>query len=680
MFRCLIFLIFLFGILPVLCQEPEYIHFTVEDGLPSSQVYDIIQDAEGYMWFATDNGVCRYDGSEFIIYTTDDGLPANIVFEIYPDQQGRIWFIGPGCLLSFYEKGHVTPFAFNKEILREFKGGILPIKKTFRIDESGKIFLSIMGKGNMIVYPDGKIIGNFPGGSTKITVLKDTITILSPCEFNDGKIYADYFGERDTIIYPRLEKSFSNEVFFDFYGKGMLVTMNNRILFYRGKSDYDFREFHKRIIYYLKTGNEIWLGFLHGGAVCYNNATFSSVPDMFLEDKSISSIFRDKENGYWFASLNDGVFYSPTLHVKSFKNNGVGDLAVMDNSLIFCDLPDKIYRLKKNPEPLLSFPGNVIGPVYYNHADASLYIGTGDMLAIYKDRQTRIIKNFYFETDGLLHKMVIRHISGLNNGKVLLSTYSRYYVFDGKTLGIMKIPIADENLHDLTIHEGRDGVHWIGAKTGLYSRKGETDYFYGKEYPVLSHAINTITDFKNGLLIGTEDTGLVFFDGKTCRTTSRINGITDNAVTCIAIDRQERIWAGTKNGLNRINWDVNELDNPDVFRITRMHGLVSGEINDLVIINDTLYVSTGSGLSIFSIHDLHPDTVSSPPLIKAIRIADKDTVISNFYILNYNQNFINIQYTGLDFNKQTTRLFKYRLIRYNTPTQWEYTTSSYARF
>ena len=48
-------------------QESEYpfINYTIKDGLPSNEVYDVIQDNLGYIWLTTYNGFCRFDGYEF---------------------------------------------------------------------------------------------------------------------------------------------------------------------------------------------------------------------------------------------------------------------------------------------------------------------------------------------------------------------------------------------------------------------------------------------------------------------------------------------------------------------------------------------------------------------------------------------------------------------------------------
>ena len=43
-------------------NKTNYFQYTQWDGLPSSEIYDIIQDERGFIWFATDRGLARYDG------------------------------------------------------------------------------------------------------------------------------------------------------------------------------------------------------------------------------------------------------------------------------------------------------------------------------------------------------------------------------------------------------------------------------------------------------------------------------------------------------------------------------------------------------------------------------------------------------------------------------------------
>ena len=56
-------------------QEP--LRFTTKQGLPTNHVYDMAQDVDGFMWFATKQGLLKYDGETFTTFTTQDGLPNN---------------------------------------------------------------------------------------------------------------------------------------------------------------------------------------------------------------------------------------------------------------------------------------------------------------------------------------------------------------------------------------------------------------------------------------------------------------------------------------------------------------------------------------------------------------------------------------------------------------------------
>ena len=62
-------------------------HYTTENGLNSNTAYASLSDVEGYLWFATDKGVSRFDGTTFTHFTTDDGLTDNEVFKIYQDKR-----------------------------------------------------------------------------------------------------------------------------------------------------------------------------------------------------------------------------------------------------------------------------------------------------------------------------------------------------------------------------------------------------------------------------------------------------------------------------------------------------------------------------------------------------------------------------------------------------------------
>jgi signal transduction histidine kinase len=104
------------GSLALFAQDPAYRQFTTADGLPSQTVYCATQDKEGYMWFGTDAGASRFDGSTFTTFNTSDGLGDNEVLGIFSDSRGRVWFMALNGQVSFYEKGKIHNASTNPYI------------------------------------------------------------------------------------------------------------------------------------------------------------------------------------------------------------------------------------------------------------------------------------------------------------------------------------------------------------------------------------------------------------------------------------------------------------------------------------------------------------------------------------------------------------------------------------
>ncbi len=68
---------------------------TLADGLSQGHIYDILQDRRGFMWFATESGLNRYDGHDFKVYDPDPfgtaSLSDGTVNSLHEDQDGFIW-------------------------------------------------------------------------------------------------------------------------------------------------------------------------------------------------------------------------------------------------------------------------------------------------------------------------------------------------------------------------------------------------------------------------------------------------------------------------------------------------------------------------------------------------------------------------------------------------------------
>ena len=80
-------------------------HFSTADGLSCNQVFDMKQDSDGYIWLATANGLCRYDGYQFHNFYSlgTSGMHAPVGF-IMPDSNGRhLWMQTSTYVFACYD-------------------------------------------------------------------------------------------------------------------------------------------------------------------------------------------------------------------------------------------------------------------------------------------------------------------------------------------------------------------------------------------------------------------------------------------------------------------------------------------------------------------------------------------------------------------------------------------------
>ncbi len=71
-------------------------HLTTADGLPQGTVYTTLQDSQGFVWLATEDGLVRYDGRELVRYAyspsgTTGSLPGNFIYQIAEDAHHDLW-------------------------------------------------------------------------------------------------------------------------------------------------------------------------------------------------------------------------------------------------------------------------------------------------------------------------------------------------------------------------------------------------------------------------------------------------------------------------------------------------------------------------------------------------------------------------------------------------------------
>lgn len=99
------FLLFLIGLIqPLVAQKFFVKNYSTSDGLPQNQVYSILQDDLGFIWFGTAGGLSRYNGRTFTNYTKEQGLISNVIRDIYQSSDMNLWLATDEGISCYYTR------------------------------------------------------------------------------------------------------------------------------------------------------------------------------------------------------------------------------------------------------------------------------------------------------------------------------------------------------------------------------------------------------------------------------------------------------------------------------------------------------------------------------------------------------------------------------------------------
>jgi len=345
--------IFIFLVLPAIGYSQQYpmLHYTLDNGLPSNTVYDVYKDSHGFLWFATDKGVARYNGLKFDVFTTENGLPDNEIFFFREDYSKRLWLSTYNGELCYYKNG-VFHTANNTPFLR------LPSK-------NAQILQINIGQDSTVTvyYPRGKFV-NIRNEKCSIydlnIIIKDVdviqrlirISTLSDGTFEiideDKRVVIDPdYKIRSLAYYPdrKIYRGSNGGGQHYLYLPDTLYDQYLKPIFPFGKelSALSHKIFLKKNFHrvFIDQGN-VFVATYYG---LYINRDIVT-----LKGQKISSVACDKAGNYWFSSLDNGVFIFNRnfLHQKQYDGNyknAVKYASVNNGSLFFTLDNDNFYTV-----------------------------------------------------------------------------------------------------------------------------------------------------------------------------------------------------------------------------------------------------------------------------------------------------------------------------------------------
>ncbi len=131
-------------------EKVKFEHITIEDGLAGNNMWHMMQDSKGFLWFGTYKGLNRYDGYEFKTFNPDgnEQLNENGVWSVFEDANGIIWFGTYTAGLNRYDPstGTFKRYQHNPDDPNSLSGNtIRVIHESPR--EPGVLWLGMFNKG-----------------------------------------------------------------------------------------------------------------------------------------------------------------------------------------------------------------------------------------------------------------------------------------------------------------------------------------------------------------------------------------------------------------------------------------------------------------------------------------------------------------------------------------------------
>jgi ligand-binding sensor domain-containing protein/serine phosphatase RsbU (regulator of sigma subunit) len=572
--------IILFGLLFLLLTElfPQQYFFrgySVEQGLPQSSVYCMLQDARGFIWMGTDGaGVVRFDGETFTSISKANGLSGNVVRSLFQDTKGNIW-IGTDNGLTLYDGYKFTIIGKEQGLtgssvlkITEGSNGIiwaatndgglarLTVGDSVNVrnftseeglvsdfvfdiyeDEDKRLWIGLVGGLNIIEFEDNS--------SEKIK------NILSP------KIESESF-----ITILSIEPGKDGNVFLGSYGNGLFKAVPSA----GGKSisvesSAINNRFPDLIIWDLFTrdNRELWLATDINGVVKVKEDQITGVfnRENGLLSNQILNIIEDREGNTWFASFGQGAMvYYDDKFMSYNENDGIKGTQVLD---------------------ILFTGGNIF------------YVATDEGILRFKKDGAGIKRLNYFTDKNGLNSVGANVLEQFDRDHIWVGTKNGINILKGTELSEFR---GNNNLGNKDISSiltGRNKNIWIGSAGGYGRIFDDNLYFMNQEEGLINDEVQTIIEDKKGRIwLGTLG-GLVRLDGVNYTDFNAEDGLSTLKVYSLAEDPGGNILIGTFGG-GIYKFDTEKDSIP--INIYAVRGLLaSNTINSLQFICDTLLIA-----------------------------------------------------------------------------------------
>ena len=528
-FLLIVFCVFLWG-KQLHAQPPlRFEHINQNNGLSQGTINAIYQDKEGLMWFATKDGLNRWDGKKMLVYrhvfSKKESLPNNHILCMTEDKKGRLWLgsMGGGLFFQDVEKsGFYT--------LQSISG-----MSDSLVDWGKTVYCLAYNSSNDVLYA---------GTEKGIGIIN-----LKSNRFDFLKLESDFVPDSD-------------------YGSIQSLLADKNTLWIGTEKG-------GLLQYQLTSGKTIPYPILY--------------KRLFLNEKenpaAITDIKKDVNGTIWIASFGDFIMKADTLchcmskaNVQVEKNvpqgiyflrsiTLVGDTAIWVTSdyglLVIEPQKHKTTHIEHDPSNTNSLMSNSLKTVYHDRF-GGVWIGENGFGINYFFPQNKPFQNILpnaNNSSGLTFRSV-RAIYKDSDGSLFVGGYGNLNKFDSNGRRLWEM-IGTNIVYVLHPDPIDSKILWVGHEGGHLRKIRKSDgatlsiypeHNFSTENNFFGWNIYAILDYSSTeLFLGTEY-GINIINKTTGQTQfirhdkSDINSLPEGYIKVLYRDKTERIWVGTMGG------------------------------------------------------------------------------------------------------------------------------------
>ncbi|WP_177179681.1 hybrid sensor histidine kinase/response regulator transcription factor [Cyclobacterium xiamenense] len=497
----------------------------MEQGLPSDFINSIFEDAKGYYWMGSTDGLIRYDGKSFLSYDLSPFIVQPNVSNMVEDKNGDLWMTLDYQSLGRFNGEQLIVYHYTSDFPGEYVKGIME-------DRKGRIWLNLSNgigrfhNGHLIRYATGQM----------------------DIDFNINQLIED----NDEVLWT--------------INKAGISSFDLRAGFVQYPFSIDYINVNYRLI--MDGEGILWLA--NGIYLCrfsMENLVFFTSPR--LQEDLLIGLNIEQNGTIWGVHASSAI---SNFDGEQFTFYGTNQVFPDVRALTKVSLVDTEGRVWANTN---GYGIQRISPKVIQHTNFEGVSKNADISAIAEDSTQHVWfgthgNNGAIKYDGITYTLFRYFKQDENNpGAVIRSLYADgrgniwmgaikggrslggLYKWDGNHLLWFT---QNEGLPDndvFAITEDQDGAIWFGSGTGILTKYDGSSF---TKYPGTGTIRALITDQQGTIWAGTAGAGLRKFDGTYTTFFTQNEGLSSNSIVSLLEDQNGNIWAGSPDkGLNLFN-------------------------------------------------------------------------------------------------------------------------------